>query len=165
MTNNYLYNCIRCVTYGASNEVTMVGSYNSSAINTSGIVIINSSGLVVDNRHNGWTINKNGRILKNGWTTVTNSIATALSPYAINGNEGNKFKVDTSGGDCYFSFDLFALTGESVTLKITNATNNIIITTNTGTGNFEFSAVPQTVSPSLGDSYTISSDGIDLFII
>jgi len=104
--------------------------------------------------------------LGNIWNTLDTSNADASSPYPMDGLDGNKYKVDTSLGDVYVVCDLEKLNGTHFWLKVIDATNNIVITTTDGTGNFEFNAVPYTITGLVqGDSFTISSDGTDLFII
>ena len=164
-SNNWLYGCLRCYIQGSSDNVSMVGSYSCSAINTSGIVILNSSGFVADSRHKGWTINKNARVLKNGWTTLSTSNASALSPYTLSGNAGNKYKVDTTSGSVYAVLDVYALDGESVNFKITNATNTLILSTSTNTETIDGNALPYTITPTLYDNYVISSDGSNFWIL
>lgn len=166
--NNLLYGCMRCVIYGSSRDTTLIGSYNCSAVNTSGLVAVNCSAMVFDSTMNGRTYVNNGRVLKNGWTTITNSIASALQPYVTFFNEGNKFKVDTSGGDVNLTVSIEALKGEEIILKVVDATNNIVINTVDGSGNYfdtTSNAVPYTISPSVGDTIRISSDGTNLYQI
>jgi hypothetical protein len=139
---------------------------NVSAIATSGVVAINCSGIVIDNNNKGWTYINNARKLKNGWGDINYGNASAASPYALGSAATvDKYRVDLSGGDCYAVFDLTALNGCEISLKITATGNNLIITTSAGTGNFDGLAVPYTLTPSLYDSYTISSDGTNLYII
>lgn len=164
-SNNWLYGCLRCYIQGSSDNVAMVGSYNCSAINTSGVVILNSSGFVADSRHKNWTINQGGRLLKNGWVTLNSSNASALSPYALNGNSGNKYKIDTSLGDVYPLLDAYALNGESVNLKVVDDTNDIVLSTSTNTETIDGNALPYTITPSLYDNYVISSDGSNFWIL
>lgn len=164
-SNNWLYGCLRCYIQGSSDNVAMVGSYNCSAISTSGVVIINSTNFVADSRHKNWTVNQNGRVLKNAWTTLNSSNASALSPYTMSGNAGNKYKVDTTSGSVYAVLDVYALNGESVNFKIVNATNNLVISTSTNTETIDGNALPYTITPSLYDNYVISSDGSNFWIL
>lgn len=167
-TNNWLYGCLRCYIQGSSDNVAMVGSYNCSAINTSGVVILNSSGFVADSRHKNWTINQGARVLKNGWVELNSSTASALSPYTLNGNAGNKYKVKADTSDRYAVLDVFALKDEEVLFKFTDATNNLIISTSTNTETYLDTAVqslPFTISGALGDVIRISSDGSNFFKI
>lgn len=164
--NNWLLGCLRCYIQGSSHNNVMINSWDCMATGVSGMVAINSRNFSGDSRHNGWTVINGGRVLKNGWTTLNSSNASALSPYTLSGNAGNKYKVDTSLGDVYVVCDLTALNGSHFWLKVIDATNNIVITTTSGSGEFEFNAVPYTITGLVqGDSFTISSDGTDLFII
>lgn len=147
--NVQLLGCIKVVMSGNCDNITM----------------INCSGMTGNATMNGRTYNLNGRVLKNGWTTLDSTNADVSQPYTMDGSAGNKYKVDTSGGDIYARFDVEAMEGESVWLKIIDASNNLIITTTDGSGQFEQAAVPVTINPVLLESYTISSDGTDLFII
>lgn len=114
----------------------------------------------------GRTYIEGGRVIPNTWGTLTYLNASALQPKELGGvGQYNKYKVDTSGGDVYLNFDLEALNGVEITFKVIDATNNIIINTVEGTGQFEQTALPYTLTPVLLDSYTISSDGTDLYII
>lgn len=143
----------------------MVGSYNCSAINTSGVVVINSSSFVADSRHIGWTVNKNGRVLKNGWATLSTANGSALSPYTMNGDAGNKYKVDTTSGSVYVQLDVYDLDGESVNFKIINASNSLVLSTSTNTETVDGNALPYTITPALYDNYVISSDGSNFYIL
>lgn len=164
-SNNWLYGCLRCYIQGSSDNVAMVGSYNCSAINTSGVVIINSTNFVADSRHKNWTVNQNGRVLKNAWTTLNSSNASALSPYTMSGNAGNKYKVDTTSGSVYAVLDVYALNGESVNFKIVNATNTLILSTSTNTETIDGNALPYTITPALWDNYIVSSDGTNFYFL
>lgn len=164
-SNNWLYGCLRCYIQGSSDNVAMVGSYNCSAISTSGVVIINSTNFVADSRHKNWTVNQNGRVLKNAWTTLNSSNASALSPYTMSGNAGNKYKVDTTSGSVYAVLDVYALNGESVNFKIVNATNNLVISTSTNTETIDGNALPYTITPALWDNYIVSSDGTNFYFL
>ena len=164
-SNNWLYGCLRCYIQGSSDNVAMIGSYNCSAIHTSGVVIINSSGFVADSRHIGWTVNQNKRVLKNEWTTLNSSNASALSPYTMNCNSGNKYRVDTTSGDVYIVLDTFSLDRESINLKVIDASNDIIISTSTNTETIDGNALPYTITPALWDNYVISSDGSNFYIL
>jgi hypothetical protein len=143
----------------------MIGSYNCSAIHTSGVVIINSSGFVADARHIGWTVNNNGRVLKNAWTTLSTANASALQPYTMNCDAGNKYKVDTTSGSVYVVLDTYELNGESINFKIINASNTLIISTSTNTETIDGNALPYTITPALYDNYVISSDGSNFWIL
>lgn len=148
--NIQLLGCIRVVLSGGCQDITM----------------INCSGMTGDPSMNRMTYVNNGRVLGNIWTTLTTANADASQPYTVDGFAGNKYKVDTSSGDIYVTLNLTALNGECIWLKVIDATNNIVINTTSGTGNFEFNAVPYTITGLVqGDSFTISSDGTDLFII
>lgn len=161
-----MYGCVNCVATGSTKHTTLINCMNVSAIATSGVVAINCSGIVIDNNQKGWTLINNARKLKNGWGSINASTGSAVSPYALGSKDTvDKYKIDTSGGDVYVTFDLTALSGCEISLKITDATNNLIVTTVTGTGTFDGSAVPYTITPVLYDSYTISSDGTNLYII
>ena len=164
-SNNWLYGCLRCYIQGSSDNVAMVGSYNCSTINTSGVVIINSTNFIADSRHKNWTVNQNGRVLKNAWTTLNSSNASALSPYTMSGNAGNKYKVDTTSGSVYAVLDVFALNGESVNFKIVNATNTLILSTSTNTETIDGNALPYTITPALWDNYIVSSDGTNFYFL
>jgi hypothetical protein len=131
----------------------------------SGNVIINSRNFTADSRHNGWTINQGGRVLKNGWTTLNSSNASALSPYTLSGNAGNKYKVDTTSGSVYAVLDTYALNGESVIFKIVNATNTLILSTSTNTETIDGNALPYTITPTIYDTYEVSSDGSNFYLI
>lgn len=143
----------------------MINSWDCYQIGVSGNVIINSRNFTADPRHNGWTINQGGRLLKNGWVTLNSSNASALSPYALNGNSGNKYKIDTSLGDVYPLLDAYALNGESVNLKVVDDTNDIVLSTSTNTETIDGNALPYTITPSLYDNYVISSDGSNFWIL
>lgn len=164
-SNNWLYGCLRCYIQGSSDNVAMVGSYNCSAINTSGVVIINSTNFIADSRHKNWTVNQNGRVLKNAWTTLNSSNASALSPYTMSGNAGNKYKVDTTSSSVYAVLDVYALNGESVNFKIVNATNTLILSTSTNTETIDGNALPYTITPALWDNYIVSSDGTNFYFL
>lgn len=123
------------------------------------ITIINSSGYTGNASMNGWTIINDARYIPNNFDTSTGSVPkTVDGDYTI-------YLADCSSADNTFIWDVFSMRGCSVTIKCVAAGHNIIITNTSVTGNFEFSAVPQTITPSLGDSFTIFSNGTDLFII
>jgi len=163
--SNWLFNCLRSYIQGSSYYSTMVGSWDCYAIGVSGNVIINSRNFTADSRHNGWTINQGGRVLKNGWTTLNSSNASALSPYTLSGNAGNKYKVDTTSGSVYAVLDTYALNGESVIFKIVNATNTLILSTSTNTETIDGNALPYTITPTIYDTYEVSSDGSNFYLI
>jgi hypothetical protein len=153
--NVNLFGCIQVVTSGACENVTM--------INCSGV-----TGVAGDNGRtfiNGVGASK-GRVLRNAWVTLNSSNASALSPYSMDGDNGNKYKVDTSSSSVYITLDPVELKDCEITLKVTDATNDILIYSNVSGTLFEFSAMPYTITGlTLGDSYTISSDGTDFYII
>ena len=163
--NNWLIGCLRCYIQGSSYNVAMLGSKDCSAIGVSGTTIINSTSFSADSRHNGWTINQGGRLLKNAWTTLNSSNASALSPYTMSGNAGNKYKVDTTSGSVYAVLDVYALNGESVNFKIVNATNTLILSTSTNTETIDGNALPYTITPALWDNYIVSSDGTNFYFL
>lgn len=163
--NNWLLGCLRCYVQGSSYNNVMINSWDCYQIGVSGNVIINSRNFTADSRHNGWTVNQGGRLLKNGWTTLNSSNASALSPYTMSGNAGNKYKVDTTSGSVYAVLDTYALNGESVNFKITNATNTLILSTSTNTETIDGNALPYTITPTLYDNYVISSDGSNFWIL
>lgn len=137
-----ILNSIDCYVSGNSDRVTLI---NCSGMNTAPA--------------SGRTYIQNGRVLPNAWTTATGSAPTFVT------GDYNVYKVDCSIADANIEFDTVALRGCQVTLKCTGAGNDIIITTKSATGLFETAATPYTLTPSLLDSYTIWSDGTDLFII
>ena len=150
----------------AATNGIVTGKNNVIGGDTVNFALLNCKDMVTDARHSDRSYIENGRVLKNGWTTLDTSNADASNPYALDGNSGNKYKIDTSLGDVYVIIDLEAMSGTHSWLKVIDATNNIVITTTDGTGNFEFNAVPYTITGLVkGDSFTISSDGTDIFII
>lgn len=163
--NNWLLGCLRCYIQGSSHNNVMINSWDCMATGVSGMVAINSRNFSGDSRHNGWTVINGGRVLKNGWTTLNSSNASALSPYTLSGNAGNKYKVDTTSGSVYAVLDTYALNGESVNFKITNATNTLILSTSTNTETIDGNALPYTITPTLYDNYVISSDGSNFWIL
>lgn len=163
--NNWLLGCLRCYIQGSSYNNVMINSWDCYQIGVSGNVIINSRNFTADPRHNGWTINQGGRVLKNGWTTLNSSNASALSPYTLSGNTGNKYKVDTTSGSVYAVLDTYALNGESVNFKITNATNTLILSTSTNTETIDGNALPYTITTVLWANYIVSSDGSNFYFM
>lgn len=143
----------------------MINSWDCTATGVSGMVAINSRNFSGDSRHNGWTINQGARLLKNAWTTLSTSNASALSPYTLSGNAGNKYKVDTTSGSVYAVLDTYALNGESVIFKITNATNTLILSTSTNTETIDGNALPYTITPTIYNTYEVSSDGTNFYLI
>lgn len=156
-----------CLVTGSCRNVTLMNCQNVSAIATSGVVAINCSDILIDNNNKGWTLINNSRKLKNGWGDINYGNAPATFPYSLGSSATvDKYRIDLSGGgDCYVVFDLTALNGCDISLKIIGTGNNLIITTTNGTGNFDGSAVPYTITPTIYDSYKISSDGTNLYII
>lgn len=164
--NNNLFGCIRCIVTGGSKNNTMINCVNVSAIACSGVVAINCSSIVFTPNDNGMTFNLNNRVLRNDWGSIDATTGSAAAPYTFGDKTTNRYyEVDTSGGDVYVMFDVAKLDGEAVTLKVIDATNNIIVTTLSGSGTFEGSAVPQTITPALYDSYTIGINGTKLYIV
>lgn len=145
-----LLGCIDCVISGNTHDLTLISCTGiTGAVSMSGRTYI-----------------EGGRVLSNQWGELNYLTASALQPKTLGGvGQINRYKIDTSGGDVYLLFDLEALNGVDITLKVIDATNNIIINTVEGTGQFEQTALPYTLTPVLLDSYTISSDGTDLYII
>ena len=163
--NNWLLGCLRCYIQGSSYNNVMINSWDCYQIGVSGNVLINSRNFTADSRHNGWTVNQGGRLLKNGWTTLNSSNASALSPYTLSGNAGNKYKVDTTSGSVYAILDVYALNGESVNFKITNATNTLILSTSTNTETIDGNALPYTITTVLWANYIVSSDGSNFYFM
>ena len=147
--NVNLLGCIKVVMSGGCENITM----------------INCSGMTGNAEMNGRTYNLDGRVLKNGWTTLNSSNASALSPYAMNGDDGNKYKVDTTSGSVYAMLDVEDLEGESVNFKIVNATNNLVISTSANTETIDGNALPYTITPALWDNYIVSSDGANFYFL
>lgn len=151
---------------GFRNNVYLLGCIG---VMTSGdcqnLVMINCSGISGNSAMNNRTYNLNGRLLKNGWTELNATTAAAISPYALNGNAGNKYKVKADTGDRYAVLDVVALDGESVNFKITDNTYSLILSTQTNTETIDGNALPFTISPSLYDNYVISSDGSNFWIL
>lgn len=147
--NVYLLGCIGVITSGSCQN----------------LVMINCSGLSGNAQMNNRTYNLNGRVLKNGWTELNASTASALSPYTLNGNAGNKYKVKADTGTRYAVLDVTALEGESVNFKFTNATYSLILSTQTNVETIDGNALPFTLTGSLYDNYVISSDGTNFWIL
>jgi hypothetical protein len=114
---------------------------------------------------NGWTINQGTRVIKNKWVELNSSTADAASPYALNGDNGNKYKVKADTGDRYAILDCKALNGESVNFKFTAASYNLILSTATNTETIDGNALPYTIIPTLYDNYVVSSDGSNFWIL
>lgn len=164
--NNNLFGCIKCIAIGGAKNNTLVNCVNVSAIACSGVVAINCSSILLTPNDNGFTYNLNQRVLRNDWGSIDSTTGSALAPYTFGDKTTNRYyEVDTSGGDVYVMFDVAKLDGEAVTLKVVDATNNIIVTTLDGTGTFEQAAVPQTITPVLLESYTIGINGTKLYIV
>lgn len=153
MNNNVnMFGCIQVITTGACQ--------NQAYINCSGM----SGNPGMNNR----TYNLNGRVLKNGWIEINSTTASALAPKSINGDLGNKIKMDASAGDCYVKVDIKALDGETITVKVIDGTNNLIVSTENNTEYYFDTAnqtLPYTINPATGDVIRISSDGTKLIQI
>jgi hypothetical protein len=139
-------------------QVVMSGSCQN-------IVAINTSGFTGDPSMNGWTINQGTRVIKNAWVELNSSTASALSPYTLTGDAGNKYKVKADTGDRYVMLNCKALNGESINFKFTSASYNLIISTATNTETIDGNALPYTLTASLYDNYVISSDGSNFWIL
>lgn len=164
--NNNLFGCIKCIVTGGAKNNTLVNCVNVSAIACSGVVAINCSAIAFTPNDNGFTYNLNQRVLRNDWGSINSTNGSAVAPYTFGDKTTNRYyEVDLSGGDVYTAWDVAKLDGEAITLKIIATGNNLIITTLTGSGTFEGSSVPQTISPSLYDSYTIGINGTKLYLV
>lgn len=165
--NNNLFGCIRCIVTGGARNNTLINCVNVSAIACSGVVAINCSAIAFTPNDNGFTYNLNNRVLRNDWGSIDAGTGSALAPYTFGDKTTNRYyEVDTSGGDVYVSFDVNKLDGEAITLKVTVAGNDIIVTTVDGSGTFEGVAVPQQITaPAALDSYTIGVNGTKLYIV
>lgn len=164
--NNNLFGCINCIVTGGAKNNALINCVNVSAIACSGIVAINCSAIAFTPNDNGFTYNLNNRILRNDWGSINSTTGSALAPYTFGDKTTNRYyEVDTSGGNVYVSFDVAKLDGEAITLKVIDATNNIIVTTVSGSGTLDGAAVPQTIITTLYDSYTIGVNGTKLYLV
>lgn len=147
--NVNLFGCIRVVMTGGCED----------------IALINCSGFSGNASMNGRTYINDGRFIPNLWNTLTSSNASALSPYDMSGDLGDKYKVDTSGGSVYVTLDTEALDGVTVNFKIVDATNTLVLSTATNTETIDGNALPYTITPTVYDNYVISSDGTNFYIL
>jgi len=144
--NVNLFGCINVITTGACEN----------------IAFINCSGMSGNPSMNNRTYNLNTRVLANKWIEIDSTTASALAPKVIDGGLGNKIKADMSAGHCYVQLDVEALDGETVTVKVMDGTNNLIVSTLNNTETYfdtVSNALPYTINPATGDVIRISSDG------
>jgi hypothetical protein len=126
--------------------------------NSDRVVLINSSGMKTPPA-SGRTYIQNGRYIPSNFTSVNASATVRVTgDYSV-------YKSDCSIADVNFEVDTVAMSGCSFTIKCVAAGNDFVFSTKSGTGLFEQAATPFTLTPVLLDSYTIWSDGTDLFII
>ena len=146
-----------------NNNWSLGGILNLFRGSAKNIVAINCTSKEFNILDNGRTFINNGRVIKNGWTLLDGSNATALSPYVMNGDNGDKYKVKADTGDRQVILDVVALNGVEWTYKIINATHNLVLSTVSNTELIDGAALPYTIVPALWNSYKISSDGTNFY--
>lgn len=161
-----LFGCIDVRVSGAAMDVSLINCSSAIVEPVSGVTAIGSASAVIESHMSGWVLIKDGRVLPNKWVTIDSTIATAVSPYSLDGAAGNKYKIDLSGGHVYLQISAQQLKGVDIDLKVIAAGNDIVLSTTDNTEQFEQAALPYTITaPALLSKYRFSSDGTDFFLL